>query len=95
MCILDILRLHISHNYKTKRKYSKTKSECTDMSMINWSRKKVLTKDERSKKLLLQISDFGDENLPSLSDSICCSEYIINGGYCSKQHLYKEDDEDK
>lgn len=89
MCILDILRLHISHNYK--RKYSKSKSECTDMSMINWSRKKVASADERSRKMLLQMSDF-DDNLPSVPGSICCSEYIINGGFCSKQHLYKEED---
>lgn len=92
MCILDILRLHISHNYKTKRKYTHAKSECTDMSMINWSKKKVFSSDERAKKFLLQIPDFEEDNVLSISDSICCSEYIINGGYCSKEHLYHGED---
>lgn len=93
MCILDIFRLHVSHNY-TKRKYAKSsRSECTDMSMINWSKKKTSSAQQRSKKMLQQLSELDDDhNLPSISESICCSDYIINGGFCSKDHLCEEED---
>ncbi|GLV35094.1 hypothetical protein CBL_09575 [Carabus blaptoides fortunei] len=91
MCLLDLIRLHVTHSHKSKRKYtsySRSISEYTDMSMINWSRRCPPTHSD-SRMLLLQISDLEDginSSIPSIPDSICCSEFIINGGYCSENH---------
>lgn len=93
MCILDIFRLHVSHNYNKKKCLNKyTRSDYTDMSMVNWSKKKTSSSQIRSKKVLLQLPELDDENLPSISESICCSDYIINGGFCNKDHLCGEED---
>lgn len=58
------------------------------MSMINWIRKPKGHHPETANLLLVQISDLESEStkVDSISESICCSEFIINGGVCSQNH---------
>lgn len=82
MCIFELLRMHVNQNHKISKKkliYSNTKRNLTKHGMtynIQYPEFMFL------KITAEEVEVFGG----SLQDSICCTDYIINGGNCNGLH---------
>lgn len=84
MCIFELLRMHVNQNHKTS---SKKKLMYATAAKGNFVKHGLAYNVQYPEFMFLKIPAeevevFGG----SLKDSICCTDYIINGGNCNGLH---------
>lgn len=92
MCIFELLRLHVVQSHKISRKRTYKSPSQGQRSGVGSA---ACFGERYPDFTLIKIAKEDGETTSSFQDSICCTEFIINGGNCDGVHEIHNPKENK